>query len=253
MNTARLQDISRTAAGYLAFIFYALSHLRALSIPPVRSVFERQLYFTGTESVGLVALLGLLAGTAIATQTTSIVGGNSELTVRVLVWTVVRELGPLLAAIIIIARSSVAIATELAVMEVRGETDALKAMRIPPMDYLVVPRVSALTLSAVVLTVYFETVAVVGGLAVSALFQNVSFLTQLGRFFEVIGPADIALPAAKSLCFGIAIAAISCYHGFAVSKSVTAIPVAVMHAVIRSLIAVFVIDALFAWIGYISG
>jgi phospholipid/cholesterol/gamma-HCH transport system permease protein len=92
----------------------------------------------------------------------------------------------------------------------------------------------------------------VGGLAVSAVFQNVSFLTQLGRFFEVIGPADIALPAAKSLCFGIAIAAISCYHGFAVSKSVTAIPVAVMHAVIRSLIAVFVIDALFAWIGYLS-
>ena len=253
MNTARLQGAYRTASGYWAFIVYALSHLRALSIPPVRSVFERQLYFTGTESAGLVALLGLLAGAGMATQTTSIVGGNSELTVRVLVWTVVRELGPLLAAIIIIARSSVAIATELAVMEVRGETDALNAMRIPPMDYLVVPRVAALTLSAVALTVYFEAVAVVGGLAVSALFQNVSYLTQLGRFFEVIGPGDIALPAAKSLCFGIAIAAISCYHGFAVSKSVTAIPVAVTHAVIRSLIAVFVIDVLFAWLGYISG
>ena len=119
MNTTRLKDITRTALGYWGFIVYTLSHLRTLSIPPVRSVFERQLYFTGTESVYLVVLLGLLAGAAIATQTTSIVGGNSELTVRVLVWTVVRELGPLLAAIIIIARSSVAIATELAVMEVR--------------------------------------------------------------------------------------------------------------------------------------
>ncbi len=253
MKSARLKSIYQTAVGSWGFIVYTLSNLRVLSNPPVRGVFERQLYFTGTESVYLVVLLGLLAGAAIATQTTSIVGANSELTVRVLVWTVVRELGPLLAAIIIIARSSVAIATELAVMEVRGETDALKEMRIPPMDYLVVPRVSALTLSAVALTIYFETVAVVGGLAVSAVFQNVSFLTQLGRFLEVISPADIALPVAKSFCFGIAIAAISCYHGLAVSKSVTAIPVATLHAVIRSLISVFVIDALFAWLGYISG
>ncbi|HMJ50265.1 MAG TPA: ABC transporter permease [Burkholderiales bacterium] len=253
MNTARLKDISRIASGYWEFIVYTLSNLRVLSNPPVRSVFERQLYFTGTESVYLVVLLGLLAGAAIATQTTSIVGANSELTVRVLVWTVVRELGPLLAAIIIIARSSVAIATELAVMEVRGETDALKEMRISPMDYLVVPRISALTLSTLALTIYFEAVAVIGGLAVSGIFQNVSFLSQLGRFLDVISPADVALPVVKGLCFGIAIAAISCYHGITVSKSATAIPVAVLHAVIRSLISVFLIDALFAWLVYISG
>ncbi len=253
MNTARLKDISRIALGYWAFIVYTLSNLRVLSNPPVRNVFERQLYFTGTESVYLVALLGLLAGVAIATQTTSIVGANSELTVRVLVWTVVRELGPLLAAIIIIARSSVAIAAELAVMEVRGEIDALKEMRISPMDYLVVPRISALTLSALALTIYFEAVAVMGGLAVSAVFQNVSFLSQLGHFLDVISPADVALPVVKGLCFGIAIAVISCYHGITVSKSATAIPVAVLHAVIRSLISVFVIDALFAWLVYISG
>ncbi len=253
MRTAPLRSIYLTALGYWRFIAYTVTNLRALSIPPVRSVFGRQLYFTGTESVYLVVLLGLLAGAAIATQTTSIVGANSELTVRVLVWTVVRELGPLLAAIIIIARSSVAIATELAVMEVRGEIDALKEMRISPMDYLVVPRISALTLSALALTIYFEAVAVMGGLAVSAIFQNVSFLSQLGRFLDVITPADVALPVVKGVCFGIAIAAISCYHGITVSKSATAIPVAVLHAVIRSLISVFVIDALFAWLGYISG
>ena len=253
MNTAPLRSFYLTALGYWRFIAYTVTNLRVLSNPPVRGVFERQLYFTGTESVYLVVLLGLLAGAAIATQTTSIVGVNSELTVRVLVWTVVRELGPLLAAIIIIARSSVAIATELAVMEVRGEMDALKEMRISPMDYLVVPRISALTLSALALTIYFEAVAVMGGLAVSAIFQNVSFLSQLGRFLDVISPADVALPVVKGLCFGIAIAAISCYHGITVSKSATAIPVAVLHAVIRSLISVFVIDALFAWLGYISG
>lgn len=248
----RQTEIYRSAAGYWAFTVYALSHLRTLSIAPVRSVFERQFYFTGIESVSMVALLGLLAGATIATQTTALVGGDSELTVRVLVWTVVRELGPLLAAILIIARSSVATATELALMEVRGETDALTAMRIPPLDYLVVPRAAAITLSAIALTVYFEICAVGGGLALSALFQNVSFLTQFGRFFEVIGPGDIALPAAKALCFGLAIAAISCYHGLAAGKSVTAIPVAVMRAVIRSLLAVFLIDVLFTWLTYIG-
>jgi phospholipid/cholesterol/gamma-HCH transport system permease protein len=253
MRTAPLRNIYLTTLGYWRFIAYTATNLRVLSNPPVRGVFERQLFFTGTESLYLVVLLGLLAGAAIATQTTSIVGANSELTVRVLVWSVVRELGPMLAAIIIITRSSVAIAAELAVMEVRGEIDALKEMRISPMDYLVVPRISALTLSALALSIYFEAVAIMGGLAVSAIFQNVSFLSQLGRFLDVITPLDVVLPVVKGVCFGIAIAAISCYHGITVSKSATAIPVAVLHAVVRSLISVFVIDALFAWLVYISG
>jgi phospholipid/cholesterol/gamma-HCH transport system permease protein len=248
---AALRDIPAQVAGYWAFLVYAATHLRVLSISPVRSVFQRQLYFTGIEGAHLVALLGLLAGVLAVTQTTALVGGNSELTVRVLVWTVVGELGPLLAAIIIVARSAVAISTELALMEMRSEIEHLAQMRISAMDYLVVPRMAALTLSTVALSVYFQAVAVAGGLAVSALFQNVSFVIQLARFLDVITLTDILVALLKCLLFGAAISAIACYHGLAVGRSLTAVPVAAMRAVIQSLLFVFVIDALFAYVRYV--
>jgi phospholipid/cholesterol/gamma-HCH transport system permease protein len=245
------RDLPTQLTGYWALLVYAATHLRVLAIGPVRAVFHRQLYFTGVQGAYLVALLGLLAGALAVTQTTALVGASSELTVRVLVWTVVGELGPLLAAIIIVARSAVAIATELALMEVRAETDYLANLRIRPMDYLVVPRMAALTLSVIALTVYFQVVAVAGGLAISTLFQSAPFLTQLERFFEVITVTDMLLAALKSLCFGTAIAAISCYHGLAVSRSLTVVPIAAMRAVIHSLLFVFVIDALFAYVRYV--
>lgn len=247
----QLLAVSHHLSGYWAFFIYAATHLRALSIKPVRTVFERQLYFTGIEGLSLVALLGLLAGALVATQTIAIVGGASELTVRVLISAIVAELGPLLAAIIIIARSAVTVATELAVMETRDETGHIAALRIPVLDYLVVPRIAALTLAVVALTIYFNAVAVAGGLAVSALFLNVSLMAQLGKFFEVVTLTDVLTAILKSFCFGAAIASISCYHGLTVSKSVTAIPVATMRAVIQSLLFVFVIDALFAYLRYL--
>jgi phospholipid/cholesterol/gamma-HCH transport system permease protein len=238
-------------AGYWAFLVYTLTHLRVLRIGPVRAVFERQLYFTGIEGGSLVAALGLLAGALTVTQATALLGGSSELTVRVLVWMVVGELGPLLAAIIIVARSAVAIAAELAVMEARAETAGLAAMRIGVMDYLVVPRMAALTLSTVALTAYFQAVAVAGGLAISSLYQDAPFLGQLSRFFEVITLPDLAIAFAKSVFFGAGVSAIACYHGLAVARSLTLVPIAAMAAVIRSLLFVFVIDAVFAYVRYV--
>ena len=237
--------------GYWAFLVYALTHLGVLRIAPVRAVFERQLYFTGIQGASLVAALGLLAGALTVTQATALLGGSSELTVRVLVWTVVGELGPLLAAIIIVSRSAVAIAAELAVMEARAETDGLAAMRIRVMDYLVVPRMAALTLSMVALTAYFQAVAVAGGLAISSLYQTTPFLGQLARFFEVVTLADLSIALAKSVCFGAGVSAIACYHGLAVARSLTAVPIAAMAAVIRSLLFVFVVDAVFAYVRYV--
>lgn len=236
--------------GAWAFLAYTASHTRALTIGPVRTVFNRQLYFTGIQGIWLVLVVGLMVGALVVTQTTAVVGGDSELTVRMLDWTVIGEAGPLLAAIVIVARSSVAIAAELALMRARGETDHLEMLRIPPLDYLVVPRMAALTLSLVVLTVYFQAIAVAGGLAVSALTQNLSFTTQLARFLEITSVANIALAMLKSLAFGLAISAVSCWHGMGVARSLTAVPVAAMNAVIQSLFAVIVIDAVFGYLRY---
>jgi phospholipid/cholesterol/gamma-HCH transport system permease protein len=91
--------------------------------------------------------------------------------------------------------------TALVGSEPPTETDGLAAMSIRTMDYLVVPRMAALTLSMVALTAYFQAVAVAGGLAISSLYQATPFVEQLARFFEVITFADLAIAVAKSLCF----------------------------------------------------
>ena len=243
-------SIGRDVVGAWAFLAYGVSHLRSLSIGPVRTVFHRQLYFTGIQGIGLVLVVGLMVGALVVTQTTAVVGGDSELTVRMLDWTVIGELGPLLAAIVIVARSSVAISTELALMRARGETDHLEMLRISALDYLVVPRMAALTLSLVVLTVYFQAIAVAGGLAASAAYQNLSFVAQLGRFLEITSVANIASALLKSVAFGLAISAVSCWHGMGVGRTLSAVPIAAMNAVIQSLFAVFAIDAAFAYLRY---
>ena len=247
----RFIALHRYLAGFWAFLVYALTHMRALSVAPVRTVFDRQLYFTGMEGLVLVTTMGLLTGAVFSMMATTILG-TGELSMRVLVLVQLGELGPMIAAIIIIARSSVAIAAELALMHTRGETTHLWLMRIPPLDYLVVPRIAAVTLSVFALTAYFQTVAIAGGLATTALFQQVTFLEQLGDFVGALSIADILVAAAKSLCFGLAIACISCFHGLDVGKSVTAVPVATVRAVVQSLIAVFLVDGLFAYVRYVA-
>jgi phospholipid/cholesterol/gamma-HCH transport system permease protein len=247
--TAHLMVLQRYLAGFWAFLLYAATHLRVLRIQPVRIVFERQLYFTGIEGLVLVAAIGLLTGSLFAITATAILG-TGQLSMQTLVLIQVGELGPMIAAIVIIARSSVAIAAELALMHTRDETAHLRLMRIPPLDYLVVPRIAAVTLSVFALTVYFQTVAVAGGLATSALFRQVRFVEQLGNFFGAVTIADISVTAAKSLCFGLAISCISCFHGLDVGRSATAIPIATVRAVVQSLMAVFLIDGTFAYVRY---
>lgn len=234
--------------GYWALLRYCLRNFKALRIAPVRASFHRQVYFTGVEALKIVAVLALLCGTVVVTQVTALVGGNSELTVKILIWTLVQEVGPLLAAIIIIARSSPAIASELAIMKTHNELAYLAQMRIAPEDYLVVPRFAGVTLAVIALSVYFQIIAIGGGLAISAVFQNISFAEQLDRFLRIVSFVDLVMVALKGGVFGMTIATISCYHGIHATSSATDVPKAAIKAVMQSLVFVFMLDAIAAYL-----
>jgi phospholipid/cholesterol/gamma-HCH transport system permease protein len=238
--------------GYFSLAVYVVWRLRTLKIYPVRTVLYRQIYFTGWESHLPVALLALMCGALVTTQTIRFAGGDSVLVVRAMAWLFVRELGPLLAAMIIIGRSCPAIASELALMKVRGELDSLKHMGISPLDYLIVPRVLGVSLALAVLTLLFELVATIGGLGFSAMFQNVSFVNQIGRFLLVVNPFEFLGSGVKGFVFGMLISSISCFHGMSVGTSVTEVPQAVIKAVTRSMVAVFVFDLLLSAPRYIG-
>ena len=211
---------------------------------PVRRALLKQLYFTGIESVGPVTVMAFLAGLIVVMQVSNLVGRNELLTLQALIWTVVREMGPLLTAVIIVGRSSSAIASELAAMQVNGEINCLRRMGISPVAYLVVSRMLAMTITSLVLTFYFQVVAIGTGMVVTAWHIDVSLFGEIGHFFGMISYLEIFAALLKSICFGMLVSVVSCYYGLTVKRAMTEIPVAASRAVMRSLLAVFACDGL---------
>ena len=237
----------RLPMGYWDLLSYVANNLHVLRLAPVEKLFHRQLQYSGLDAVYVIAIIAVLSGSLVISQVTHFVGGDSELTVKMLIWIVVREVGPLLSAMFIVARSSVAIASELALMKVNHVFEHLEFMGITPLNYLVVPRVVGIALADVVLTIYFQIVAVGGGLIISTLFQNASFVQQANRFLQIVSLTDLFLVVAKGVLFGITIAVISCYHGYYATPTHTGVSRAAVRAVSRSLMMVFILDVVLSY------
>jgi phospholipid/cholesterol/gamma-HCH transport system permease protein len=235
----------------LDLISYSARNMKVLRIVPVRTVLNKQLFFTGIEAMNKIALIGAVIGIVIITQISNLAGQNAELTGKILVWTVVRELGPLLAAIIIIARSGTAISSELGSMGVNREMDNLTMMGINFMDYLIVPRIAGITVSVFILTIYFQIIAIGGGMALSSLLIQLPFLQHMEGIFSSLRIYDILVSLFKSLVFGIIISAVACTHGLMVRDSITEIPQAATRAVMQSLFLVIISDGIITVLAYI--
>ena len=227
-----------------------LCRLSALSRWPVRQVLLKQIYFTGKESLFTISLVGFLVGLIVITEVINLVGRNELLTIQILIWTIVRELAPLLTAIIIIGRSGSAFASEISAMQINGEIKHLRNMAISPISYLIVPRVIAMTLSSIALTFYFQIVAIGTGCAVITLRLDIPLNTEIISILEAISFTEIVASFLKSMVFGLLVSIISCYHGLRVKIAVTEIPQAVSHAVIRSLLIVFVADGVITMLAF---
>ncbi len=240
----------RYLTGYYELLCYFIKNIRLLHKAPIRAVLYKQVYFTGIEALSKVALIGVLIGIVIITQIVNIAGSNAVLIGKILVWTVVRELGPLLAAIIIIARSGTAIASELGSMKVSGETDSLRIMGINPVEYLLIPRIAGITISVFILTFYFQITAIAGGLGFTSIVRELPFLQHLKVIFSALSLFEISVSLTKSLVFGLLISTVSCYQGFSVKSSITEIPQAATRAVMQSLFLVFIFDGIITLISF---
>ncbi len=164
----------------------------------------------------------------------------------IMVIVVVRELGPLLAAFLILARIGTANVVELGTSRATGEVEALEALGIDPVHYLVVPRVVGLALSVFSLTVYLILGALISGY-LWAFLQNVP-LRPSDYFRQLTGALsglDFALLAIKTLAFGFIISIVTCYHGLAQPLRLEEVSYATVRAVAQSIVACVLIDALF--------
>jgi len=232
--------------GYGALAASSVAHLGCLRSPVVRRILYKQIYFTGIEALFPVSMAGLLVGLAVISQMSEVLGSGVALNVRAIKLLVVRELGTLLTALIVLARSGSAVASELASMKQRGEIRALYLMGIDPEDYLIVPRVLGVCISVFVLTFYFQFMATIGGMVVASAIYQVSFVNYIAAFSAALDWNAVLVSMAKSILYGGIIASVCCHHGIYAGHAAAMIPRSTETAMIRTLGLLFLTDAAFA-------
>jgi phospholipid/cholesterol/gamma-HCH transport system permease protein len=204
-----------------------------------------QVRFTALDALPLALLSSLLLGGITLIQVyaqMSAFGAEAYLS-QLLAQLVFRELGPLLVGVIVIGRSGTAIAAEMASIKLSGEVDALCAMGVNPMQYLILPRILGGVVSVFTLIVVFDAAALLGGFLVAWSRLPLSpgnFMHSLGG---AIGWRELVITFSKSLIFGGLIPLVCASNGLRVKQSSTEIPQAVTAAAVSSLVAVFLVGA----------
>jgi phospholipid/cholesterol/gamma-HCH transport system permease protein len=218
----------------------------------IRTVLFKQVYFTGLEASGIIVTIAAILGAVIITQVVGLIGNNGSLTGKILVWVVMRELAPLLTAIIVIARSGTAIAAELGSMKINGEIDTIEMLGIPTERYLILPRILGVAVSVVILTFYFVLTACISSFLIASFVWHIPYQQFVQGIMLSLGATEVAVLCAKSFVFGLFIPAICCRYGLGVGRSATEIPQAATKAVMSSLFAVFILDGLITFLASFS-
>ncbi len=220
----------------------------------VRELFARQVLDVGVEPVGFVCGVAVFVGISVVVQLSfwTRESGQSELLGPLLVAVVARELGPLLTNIVVLVRSSSAMATELGVLKINGEVRALEAQEKDPLLHLVMPRVLGMALSTFCLTIVFILVAFASGYLFAAWLgkgsRNVWVFTS--TVLNALHPEDMASIIVKSTLPALFTSASCCIGGLGV-EAVTDIPHATQRALTRSIAGLFVISVLVSVLTYL--
>jgi phospholipid/cholesterol/gamma-HCH transport system permease protein len=216
-------------------------------------VLVQQILFTGVEALNIVSLVALSIGAVIIVEGGTILPrfGQTSLMYSILIVVITRELGPILTAFIIIARSGTAIATELGNMVVSHEVEAYVSIGISPISYLVVPRVLGVTISTMALTIYFNFFGLFGSYLVSQLIKPVPVLEYFRALLQAFQMRDLISMLVKSFVFGVIASVVATFQGFKVGASVTEIPRAAIKAVGQGFVLCFLADALITLISYV--
>ena len=216
----------------------------ALRIPSV----TRHIHETGIQAVPIVALIAFLISIIVAylgSQQLARFGADIFVVDLVAVSTL-REMGVLLTAIIVAGRSGSAFAAELGVMQLNEETDALRAMGMNPIEFLVLPRVLALVIALPLLTILADAMGLAGGGLLSLLTLHISWPQFINRVRDSLAPTTFWAGLVKAPVFAFLIAMVGTYRGMQVRESARELGRLTTMAVVESIFLVILADALFA-------
>lgn len=214
-----------------------------------RGSFVTQSVRIGVQSIGIIALLSFILGFIVALQSAAqlrLFGANIYV-VNLLALFVVREMGPLMTAVLVAGRSGSSIASEIATMKVTEELDALQVMGLSPVRYVVVPKVLAITAVMPVLTMVSMVVAILGGMAISLPYLDLTARTFIGQFVDVLSVYDLVTGFSKSLVFAWQIVIVAAYYGFRATGGAEGVGLVTTKSVVASIFSVIVIDVFFSF------
>ncbi|MDQ3059051.1 MAG: ABC transporter permease [Pseudomonadota bacterium] len=210
--------------------------------------FSGHLYHFGATALHITALVGFLIGVVLAyliSQQLRQFGADAFI-VDILGISLIRELGPVLAAILIAGRSGSAITAQIGVMRVNEELDAMRVMGIPRGFRLVMPRALALALVMPLISVWTTLAALVGGMLAADISMDITPSFFINALPAAVKVANLALAAGKSVVFGLLIALIACHYGLRVKPNTESLGQGTTASVVTSITMVLLVDALFA-------
>lgn len=209
-----------------------------------RSAIVGQMLFCGVESMPVVMVVALFSGMVVALQTGhALADFQLQHTLgNIVAASICREMGPVFAAVIVAGRVGSAMAAQLGTMKVSEEIDALEAMSIDPVRYLVMPRMWALLIMLPVLTVFADLIGILGGSVVARLQIRVSYYTFFDGVMHNLELQDIYSGMVKSVVFGLTIAVVACQQGLKATGGAQGVGRATTRSLVFSFLLILLFD-----------
>jgi phospholipid/cholesterol/gamma-HCH transport system permease protein len=225
-------------------IKYLISHPAYI---PWREI-SANLYRTGAQALGITALVGFLIGVVLSFLSSRQLQmfGADIFIINILGVSIIRELGPMLAAILVAGRSGSSMTAQLGVMRVTEELDALTVMGIPHSQRLVLPKVMALGIAMPLVVLWTSAVALIGGMVVAEIQLGLSYQFFLNKLPDVVPVANLWLGVGKGAVCGMVIALISCHFGLRIKSNTESLGEGTTNSVVTAITVVIIIDAIFA-------
>jgi phospholipid/cholesterol/gamma-HCH transport system permease protein len=196
-------------------IFFFRSFFMIFRIKQIPEIIA-QIYFIGAKSTQIVLLVGFFTGMVLGLQLYFVLVkfGSVGVLGTAIALTLIREMGPVLAAIMITARAGSAMTAEIGIQRISEQIDALSTMRIDPLGYLVSPRIAAAIISFPILTTFFDLIGIIGAWFSGCVLLGVNSGTYFYRVVASTGLDDIMGGYYKSIVFGLLVVTICCFQGF---------------------------------------
>lgn len=241
LGRAVLRSVSDFGAYW---VFFGNILYQAITPPYRLGLIIKQIYSIGAQSTSVVVLVGGFTGAVLAVQgeytlsqfgATAYIGSATALSL-------IRELGPVLTALMVNGRAGSAITAELGIMKISEQVDALRSMAVNPISYLMVPRLIAGIISVPLLTAMFVTVGIAGGYFVSVSTLGISSGTFISQMVQSVNLDDVVSGFIKSVFFGLCVSWIACYKGWTCGYGAVGVNRATTSSVVTSSVVILILD-----------